>query len=143
WMGLNPDDLAGGRLGTGDLALEELRDRPRAEVLEALRIDPELGDLLPHHGVLGEDAAFLLHAPSQLDEAVERDAQPDLEPESKRQELVHQRGEPDLPAVVEAAEDLGLVYAHVVEEDFVELGITRDLAKRLERHGGQAHVEQG
>src|SRR5712691_13324371 len=49
---LDPAHLARGRLGARDLALEELGDRPRAHVLQALSVDPELGDLLTHDRVL-------------------------------------------------------------------------------------------
>ena len=77
-MRLHPDHLSGRRLGSRHLALEQPRDGARAEILQALGVDPELSDLLPHHGIAGEHATVLLHAPRQLDEPIERNPQPDL-----------------------------------------------------------------
>ncbi len=74
--------------------------------------------------------------------AFERDAQPHLQAEPEREALVHQRGQAHLPAVVDLAEHLRLVHAHVVEEDLVELRVAGDLLERLHRHAGRLHVEQ-
>ena len=86
--------------------------------------------------------AVLLHPAREVDQRLERDAQPHLQPEAEGEALVHQRGEPDRPAVVDAAQHLRLVHAHVVEEDLVELGVAGDLLERLHRDAGRVHVEQ-
>ena len=141
-VGLDPHHLPRGRLGAGHLPAQELRDRARAREPEALGVDPELRELLPRERVPREHAAALLHLPRQLEQAVERDPEPHLEAEAQRQALVHERRDADLPALVDAPEDLRLVDAHVVEEDLVELGIARDLPERLHRDARELHVEQ-
>src|SRR5215831_6968755 len=62
----------------------------RARVLEALRVDPELRQLLPHHRVLRDDTAALLHALRELEQPVERDPEPHLQAEAQRQAFIHQ-----------------------------------------------------
>src|SRR6266571_4498161 len=141
-MRLHPAHLARGRLRTGQLPAQEARDRARAGEPQALRVDPELRELLAHDRALGDDAPVLLHPPRHVDDVVQRDPEPHLKAEAERQPLVHERGEPDLPAVVEPAEDLRLVHAHVVEEDLVELVVAGDLLERLHRHPGRVHVEE-
>jgi hypothetical protein len=139
---LDPAHLAGGGLRPGQLALEELGDGPGARVFERLGVDPELGDLLPHHRIAGDRATVLLHPAREVDHRLQRDAQPHLQSEAEGQALEHQRGQPDGPAVVDLAQNLALVHAHVVEEDLVELGVSGDLLERLHRHAGRVHVEQ-
>src|SRR5215831_9235064 len=80
-MALHPHHLAGGGLGPGQLALEELGDGARAGVLEHLGIDPELRELLAGHGILRRRRAVLGRPPRELDEAIEGDAEPHLEAE--------------------------------------------------------------
>ena len=97
-VALDPHHLARGGLGPGQLALQELGDGARARVLEDLGVDPHLGELLAHDGVLGHGDAVLLGVARELDEPVERDAQAHLDAEAEREPLVHQRGEPDAPS---------------------------------------------
>src|SRR5437660_8400374 len=133
---LDPAHLARGGLGSRQLAAQQLRDRARARIFQGLGVDPERRELLPHDRVLGGRAAVLLHPLGHVDERLQRDAQPYLETEAEGEPLVHERGEAHRPAVVDAAQDVALVNADVVEEDLVELGVAGDLLERLDRHAG-------
>src|SRR6185503_234568 len=78
-MAFHPHHLAGGGLGPGQLALEELGDGASAGVLEHLGVDPELRELLAGDGILGRRRAVLRRPPREIDKAVQRDAQPYLQ----------------------------------------------------------------
>src|SRR5438045_3240586 len=65
---LDPPHLAGGSLGARDLALEQLGDGARPQILQRLGVDPELRQLLAHDGVLRDHAPALLHLAGHLDE---------------------------------------------------------------------------
>ena len=92
---VHPRDLAGRRLRTRHLPAEQARERARARVLQALGVDPELGELLARHRRRRDGAPRLLHAARHLDEGVERDAQPHLEAEAEREALRRLTGRPE------------------------------------------------
>jgi hypothetical protein len=48
----------------------------------------------------------------------------------------------DCPALIESANHVGLRHAHILEEDFAELLVTRDIADRTYRNAGRFRVNE-
>src|SRR5207253_337876 len=101
-----------------------------------LRIHHQLAEAAPDRSVVRQATRA-----DQLRELAERQLDPQRRRDAKPRALEHQRSQRDVPAIAGAADDIVVGDECAIEEDLVELRVTRDLAQRTHRHAGLAHVQ--
>ena len=123
--------------GAGLACLDDLRKAAVSVDPQYLGLDVELSEPLPRHGVVVESAVA-----RHLDQA--RQVALDLRHRAERDPgaLVHERRDRDHPAVPDAADDVLVGDARLLDEELVELGLSRDLDERAHLHRVLLHVHQ-
>src|SRR5215510_10018566 len=135
-------ELCDRRRGPRRVALLERREDAERGVTLHLQVGVDPSQLRAHGRILDQRTAAapeLLRGPHEL---VEGDGVPGHTPERVRAPLVAERGLRDLPALVEAADEIRLLGARVGHEDLGEERAAGDLLERPHLDTGLAHVEK-
>src|SRR5262245_36521180 len=125
-------------LGARGRAAADRRERAVARVLEALRADVEVRQLLAHRAVLDRGTPLEAGRPREAEEVAHP---PGTAAGADGDALVHERGQRHAPAVADAPEPVLLRDADVVQEDLVEARGAVDLADRAHLDPGRVHVD--